>query len=384
MMMQESENFDDLILFQDFCVKSGCDNSIKSINLELKSNCDVLLYSRNKEISRITGIFTFNVFNNVQFSGKLIHRNIDIINLFNKIKKFRINGNRIGLLAQIVDDVFPIPADPLELFDPQLTISEQLLDFIPYKTRIEILNGIIRREMIKLTEINEIIKGFDSADNKKDYTFKRSMDFGIVQIYRDIYTILNSKSENRSDMLAAAIISEKKGVNLADIVVLRNFYEYRMNYNDLQGQIYRSKIEGNNYSKIYKEIRALKKDAGKNFDFTNFKMTRSYSEGILKNEVLVIAKNFLELIGIPFDMDNYNKFPGDSISDIYKVLACLAFLTNKKIIIVDLSRYRSMARDITEYINRFKSTQGMACLYICTSEDMAANKDKLFDRVMYA
>ncbi|WP_337859799.1 hypothetical protein [Ferroplasma sp.] len=384
-MMQEYENSDSLLLFNDFCIESGKNGGIKNLNLEIKSNCDVLLYSGEVDISKITGIFTFNIFNDIKFSGKLLHKGRDIIELVNKIKKFKVNGNRIGILTRLIDDIFPLPADPLELLDPDLTISEQILGFIPYRTRIEVLNGIIRREMIKLTEIKEIIKEFDSADDKKTYVLKKSMDFGILQIYRNIYDILDSASENREDLMVSSIIAEKSGVNLADIVVLRNYYRYRIEFDLLQGEINRNNIEEKDNSKLYKKLAAIKKETKRTFDFTGFKLTRHYSENILKNEILALVKNYMELMGISFNPDNLERVAGNSnISDIYGILTCISFLTDKKMMVIDLSGYSSEAMNIIEYIKRLKSVQNMACLYICTNKDMSENKNKIFDRVIFA
>jgi hypothetical protein len=380
--MQGYDN--NLLSFRDFCIESDKKRSVIALNLDIKSNCDVLIYSRKNDISRIAGIFTFNIFNNIKFSGKLIHNGTDIIYLINNIKKFRINGKRIGMVARLIEDIFTLPANPSELFDPNLTISEQVLGFIPYSTRIEIMNGIIRREMIKLTEIREIIKEFDAAGDKKAYTLRKSMDYGILNIYQNIYDILNSSSENREDLMVSSIIGEKKGIDLADIVVLRNYYRYRMKYSHLMGDIFSNSINGKDSSGIYKELRNVKKDTKENFDFTGFKLTRPYSEGILKNEIMDILKNYMEVVGIPLDPHSFERIPGDSnISDIYKILACIAFLTEKKIMVIDLSDHPSLPMDIIEYIKRFKFLQNMACLYICTSEDMVENGDKIFDRVVY-
>ncbi len=369
--------------FIDFGIESKEIIEIEKLNLDLGWNCDVLLYSKNKNISRIPGIFIFDIFNNMNLHGKIIHRGRDIVELITKIRRFRINGNRIGILARLLGDIFSIPSNPVDIFDPGIKISSQILDFIPYQTRINTLNAIIRREMIKLTEIREIIKDFDAAVDKTTYTIIKSQDFSILQKYMEMYKILDSGSANRENLLASLIIGEKTGVNLADVVMLRDYYRYRLNLDNINGEIYGHNIDGKHDRKIYEERKLIKKNGRKDFDFMSFKVTGLYSENILRNEIIAIVKSYMNITGITYKTDIFEMFPMDAaIADMYKLLACLAFITGTNIMIIDISSHPGVATEIVEFVKRFKSIQNMACLYICTEEEVAGNKNKIFDRVV--
>ena len=87
---QENENS---ISFRGFGIKLNGITEIENLNIDLGWNCDVLLYSRNRNISRITGLFVFDIFNNMEPGGKLMHGGRDMVELITKIKKFRVNGN---------------------------------------------------------------------------------------------------------------------------------------------------------------------------------------------------------------------------------------------------------------------------------------------------
>jgi hypothetical protein len=372
-----------ILSFQDFGIELKGREVIKKVNLELNGNYDILLFSRNTNISLIPGLFIFDIFDYVSFSGKLFHKGVDVLDLLIKIKKFRINGNRIGIASRLLDDVFSIPGDPIELFDPELKISTQILDFVPYNTRIETLNGIVRREMIKLTEIKDIIRQFDEVEDKHDYTILKCMDFGLLGIYNNIYKALSSSSGKREDELSSLIIKEKTGVNLADIVVLRNYYRYRLNYDELNGKLHVTNIERKNDGNVNKEIKRIQKKGKKDFDFISFNLTRSYSENILKNATLELVENYMKLMGISYDADLSDKFPSDvPISHIYKLLVGMAFITGKNSMVIDLSLYPMETPAIAEYVRRLKSIQQMACLYVCTKDEVAKNADKVFDSVI--
>lgn len=383
--MQQAENSlkNSTLSFIDFAVESGGNTVINHLNLELRGNCDVLLHSRNKNISIISGLFVFNIFNDVKLSGKLYHNGTDIVKLINKIRKFRINGNRIGMTAHLMGDIFSIPSNPTDLFDPEIEVSNQVLDFIPYQARIEILNAIIRREMIKLTEIRDIIRDFDTAHDKKAYTITTSMNFGVLHVNGEMYKILNSGSVDRENLLASLIIGEKTGVNLADIVMLRNYYRYRLDYDGLTGEVYKANIERRHDAETHKMQKSMKKMGKKDFDFMGFRIARPYSEGILKKEVLKIIKNYANLIGITYIEEAYENFPADiPVLELYKLMISIAFITGKNILVIDLSIYPAQVKEIAEYAKRLKTLQDMACIYLCTDEYVARNRDKIFDQVV--
>jgi hypothetical protein len=237
--------------------------------------------------------------------------------------------------------------------------------------------------MIKLTEIREIIDGFDAVEDKTTYTIIKSKDFGVLQVYNEMYKILSSVSGNRENLLAALIMGEKTGVNLAEVVILRNYYEYRLSYDKINEDIYRSNIEGKHNNKIYKEKRAIKRIGLKEFSFMSFNVVRSYSENILKDEIVSIITSYMKLIGISYKTEKYEIFPADvNIAELYKLLTCIAFIAGNSVMIIDITDNPFVTGEISEFINQFRSIQNMACLYISSEEEIALNKNKIFDRVI--
>ena len=161
--MMENDYENSILSFDHFNMYTGDKKLAGDLTLQLNDNDEILIISKNGELSSILRIFTFDFFNNYRYSGAIIHRKTNLIDLISNIRKFRINGRRIGMAAYILGDILPVPANPLDLFDAGTDVSSQILDFIPYETRIEVLNAAIRREMIKITEIDEFIHGFDVA-----------------------------------------------------------------------------------------------------------------------------------------------------------------------------------------------------------------------------
>ena len=52
------------------------------------------------------------------------------------------------------------------------------------------------------------------------------------------------------------------------------------------------------------------------------------------------------------------------------------------ILVIDLSIYPAQTEEIAEYAKRLKTLQDMACIYLCTDEYVARNRDKIFDQVV--
>ncbi|NOL61100.1 hypothetical protein HLB00_09745 [Ferroplasma acidiphilum] len=181
------------------------------------------------------------------------------------------------------------------------------------------------------------------------------------------------------------MIGEKTGVNLADMVMLRNYYRYRLTLDGLNGEICECNVNGESCHKIHKKRESVMKKGRKDFNFMNFKVAKSYSENILKIEIINLVKSYMNITGIQYEEGIYDIFPTDAnISDLYKLLTCLAFLTGKSVIIADITLNPGHATEIVEFIKRLKSIQNMACLYICTDDEVAENKNRIFDRVIRA
>ncbi len=380
--MQNSDG-DIILSFEDFGICDGQKKLIDNISIQINRNREVLLVSDNTNISLIPGIFTFDIFNNYRYSGKVIHNGTDLIKLISNIKKFRINGNRIGITAHTLEDVLCIPSNPLNLFDPGTEVYDQILDFIPYETRIDIINSIIRREMIKITEIESVINNFDASLEKKSFTLSICQNFGIVSIYKEIYETLKSGRADRKDRLIYLIIGRKTGINLADMVVLRNYYKYRMNLRTLLYYYKKSIIEMQENKNFHKDIKILKRSARKDFDFMSLNLTKPYSEGMLKNEFIELLTGELTLMGIPFNGELYHKLPSEiPVSDIYKFIIGIGFITEKAVTVVDLSIYPGNLHEISEYIKRMKSLRPMTCLYLCIHDDILEDANRLFDKII--
>jgi hypothetical protein len=92
--MQAIENKRDntSLSFKEFGIKSLNSFPVKNLNIDLGWNCDVLLYSKNKNISIIPGLFIFDIFNNIKLQGKIIHNGINIIDLITKIKNLELKA----------------------------------------------------------------------------------------------------------------------------------------------------------------------------------------------------------------------------------------------------------------------------------------------------
>ncbi len=381
--MKANECENSILSFNHFNMYAGDNKLVGDVTLQLNDNDEVLLISKNAEVSSIIKIFTFDFFNNYRYSGAIIHRKTNLIDLISNIKKFRINGRRIGITAYILGDILPIPANPLDLFDAGTEVSSQILDFIPYETRIEVLNAAIRREMIKITEIDGFIKDFDAAVDKRAFTISVCRDFGIMDIYNSIYNALQSKKPDRRDVIASLIIRRKIGINLADIVVLRDYYKYRLNLDRFLYENKRLSITVSKDIRHHHNVRKFNRTWRKNIDFMTLKFTRAYSENILKNEFLTLLDNELNLMGIQFHREEYSKLAGDiPVAEIYKLITGIGFLTDKSAIIIDISLNALKLEEISGYVKIMKTFQPMACLYLCQGERLTGNIDKLFDAIV--
>lgn len=381
--MKTNEYGNSILVFDHFNMYTGHKKLTGDITLELNNNDEVLLVSKNDELSSIIRIFTFDFFNDYRYSGAIIHRKINLIDLISNIRKFRINGRRIGMAAYILGDILTVPANPQNLFDAGTEISSQILDFIPYETRIEVLNAAIRREMIKITEIDQFINGFDVAADKKTFTISVCRDFGIMEIYNSIYNALQSKKPDRRNIIASLIIRRKRGINLADIVVLRDYYKYRLNLDRFLYENKRLAITVRKNIRHHHNIRKFNRTERKNIDFMTLKFTRSYSENILKDEFLTLLDNELNLMGIPFHREEYNKLAGDiPVSEIYKLITGIGFVTDKSSIIIDFSLNGAKLKEISEYMKIMKTLQPMACLYLYQGVELTGNTDKLFNKIV--
>jgi hypothetical protein len=356
---------------------------IGNVTVSLGNNCEILLTSAKDGISLIPGIFTFDIFNSYRYSGSVRHGGINLIDIITNIKKFRINGNRIGIAAYILGDVLCIPSNPLDLFDLGNEIYSQVLDFIPYETRIDILNSVIRREMIKITEIESIINDFDNSSDRKQFALSVCKNFGVMGIFREIYETLESGKPHRKDLLASLIIRKKTGVNLADIAVLRDYYKYRLQLEQLMYLYKKSIIDSGRDNNLFLEMKALKRRARKDFDFMSLNLTKAYSEGVLKDEFIELLGRELNLIGIAFNHDLYSKLPSEMpVSELYKFIIGTGFVTEKTVTVVDLSLNPEKLPEISEYIRRMKSLQPMACLYLCKHDKLPESAPNLFDRIV--
>lgn len=380
--MQKNDN-KNILSFENFAIYSGKDMLIGNLTLSLSMNCEILLTSANNNISLIPGIFTFDVFNSYRYSGSVMHGGINLIDIISNIKKFRVNGNRIGIAAYVLGDVLCIPSNPLDLFDQENEIYSQILDFLPYETRIDILNSVIRREMIKITEIETIINDFDSSTEKKEFTLWTCKNFGVMGIFNEIYEALESGNPDRRDLLASLIIRKKTGVNLADIAVLRDYYKYRLELERLMYLHKKYTVDSKKDNNLDRKIKTLKRRERKDFDFISLDLAKPYSEGVLKQEFIELLGRELNLMGITFNSDLYSKLPSEiPVSDLYKFIIGTGFVTEKAVTIVDISLDPEKLPDVSEYIRRMKSLQPMACLYLCKHDRLPESSLSLFDSIV--
>ncbi len=372
-----------LLSVKNLTVKKGDILTIQNLNFDIFSNETLLIYSDKELISELCNIFTFDIFHGQAIDGKVIYKNNDIISFIKNIKKFEINGKNIAVLSGIMSDIFAIPANPCDLFNNSENAGDQILDFLHYKTRINLINSIIRREMIKIEDINNIIKIFDSSHNKYESAISIATDFGITDIVDHLFEVLNNKN-NRINNLSALLIHEKKGINLAEMVNLRDYYKVRRKYNELKIEQFNYIINnGKKNRKLKQEIRNIERKEKHDFGGFDLTILKVYSEKILVSEIKNIIISILKLFKIDLVNSVYEeKCMNIETTEIYKILVAIAVLNGSNLVIIDTGKSSGMIEEMGMKIKNMFINYNIGTVYLGSNQDVAKNDKRLFDRVI--
>jgi len=328
---------------------------INNLNAKINNN-SLLIFSNNKNISEFLSIFMFKIINKNYYSGDIFYKNTNIIEELKKIKKFNVKDKNIIMLSNIISKIFVIPEKAKDIFDNSLTISDQILDFLTYNTRIRILNSIIRREMISHDDIKNLIEKYNTSDNKDNFLIYWSTEYGVPNILNELNKILKS-NENLNEKLMRILLYQKTGVNLADIVILRDYYKSK-----------------NGKTNLYKNTE-------NNVDFINIKLKKKSNEKLLKSEVSKHIIEYLKLLEVN-DLNILNKKPEEIENPILKeLLLAIAIFSDIDILIFDNPGITDESKKFMNNINKMHKIFNFA--YICTAYNNNVIKHyyKLFDDI---
>lgn len=334
---------------------------INNLNAKINNSNGLLIFSNNKNISEFLSIFMFKIINKNYYSGDIFYGNVNIIEELKKIKKFNVKDKNIIMLSNVISKIFVIPEKAKDIFDESLTISDQILDFLTYNTRIRILNSIIRREMISHDDIKNLIEKYNASDNKDNFLIYWSTEYGVPNILNELDKILKS-NEDLNEKLMGILLYQKTGVNLADIVILRDYYKSK-----------NIKTKAN----LYK----TGKNTDDNVDFINIKLKKKSNEKLLKSEVSKYIIEYLKLLDVN-DLNILSKKPGEIENPVLKeLLLAIAIFSNIDILIFDNPGITDESKKFMYNINKMHRIFDFA--YICTAHDNNIIKYyyKLFDDV---
>ncbi len=338
---------------------------VNNLNIKINPDKSLLIFSNHKNISEFLSIFMLKILNKNCYSGDIFYDNTDIIQILKKIKRFNIRNKNMLILSDIMRNVFVIPENAMDIFDESLTVSDQILDFLTYNTRIRMLNSIIRREMISHDDIEYLIKNYSNSDNKDNFLIYWATEYGVPNILDDLDKILKT-GENLNEKLMGVLLYQKAGVNLADIVNLRDYYKYKTK-NNVSGVNRR----GNN------------KNIGEDeLNFIDVKLKRKGNEELLKNEINKHIIEYLKFLDVNDGIYILNKKPEEIEKPILKeILLVIMIFSSADILILDNPGITDEAKKFMNNMYRIHKIFNFA--YICTAYNSNVIKSyyKLFDDI---
>ena len=322
---------------------------VNNLNIKINPDKSLLIFSNHKNISEFLSIFMLKILNKNCYSGDIFYDNTDIIQILKKIKRFNIRNKNMLILSDIMRNVFVIPENAMDIFDESLTVSDQILDFLTYNTRIRMLNSIIRREMISHDDIEYLIKNYSNSDNKDNFLIYWATEYGVPNILDDLDKILKT-GENLNEKLMGVLLYQKAGVNLADIVNLRDYYKYKTK-NNVSGVNRR----GNN------------KNIGEDeLNFIDVKLKRKGNEELLKNEINKHIIEYLKFLDVNDGIYILNKKPEEIEKPILKeILLVIMIFSSADILILDNPGITDEAKKFMNNMYRIHKIFNFA--YICTA-----------------
>ncbi len=358
-MIKNNECF--RFITENFSLKIDDDPVFNGLNIKIESAKSLLIFSNNSNISDFLSIFMLKIFNNNYYSGNIFYDNVNITGIMKKIKKFNVKDKNILKLSSIIKNIFVIPEKTVDIFDKTLTVSDQILDFLTYNTRIKMLNSIIRREMISHSDIEYLIENYNNSDDKDSFLIYWATEYGVPNILDELDKILKN-GENLNQKLMEALLYQKTGVNLADIVVLRDYYKYKLKNNEF-----------NTYNN---------KNTEETPNIINIKLKKRSNEELLKNEINKHIIEYLKFLGVDNGIDILNKKPEEIANPILKeILLVIMIFSDAGILILDNPGIEGEEKKFMNNIYKIHKTFNFAYICMAYNNDVIKYYHELFDDI---
>ncbi len=326
----------------------------------------LLISSTNKGV--LSSILSLDIDDDLKMDGKMEYRGKELLKNIKNIKRYSDKDKNLMKVSETLKEIFVIQRESYKIMDKTLTLGEQIIDFIPYNARVRMLNAVLRREMISSKDVELLISNYEKYPDKEDYVRFWSTEYGVVNKTNDIYHILQG-NENKTDKLKELLIFQKTGIDLPNIVELRDFYKYVTGLNTNT----ENKKSQEEYDKLMKEK--------KRFAFFKLalKLNRKGIEDILTRELKRYMLEYLKFMGFSNDESILNVYPStDSEILIKHLFLAILIFSDAKLLVFECSK------NIEKFlgsVNLLRKTYGFGV--ICISEDAYVLKTMpgLFDYV---
>ncbi|MFG1390027.1 MULTISPECIES: hypothetical protein [Acidiplasma] len=327
---ESMERNNPVIKFNNFSAINNKNLRLYGLNHEIMDNESVLLIFNDERKDLFMSIFYLNADENIKVSGTMEILGEDVSGLINRIKRYSKNDKNLMAAAYSLKNVFIIPEHACELFDKTLKIKDQIIDFIPYSARVRILNAVLRRETFSREDIKLLMDGYKKYPDTENYLRYWATEYGVINKLNEIKNVLERSEEPENELMEIMLL-QKKGIDLANIVELRDFYRFKDDYVN----IYYKKNSKYNYSYARDKIRIDMEK--KNFRFFNLllRINRHGIEHDLNSEINAYILEYLKYMNIKSDTSELNKYPHEVDPELLKhiLLAIYAFSDVKLLII---------------------------------------------------
>ncbi len=240
-----------VIKFNNFSAINNKNLRLYGLNHEIMDNESVLLIFNDERKDLFMSIFYLNADENIKVSGTMEILGEDVSGLINRIKRYSKNDKNLMAAAYSLKNVFIIPEHACELFDKTLKIKDQIIDFIPYSARVRILNAVLRRETFSREDIKLLMDGYKKYPDTENYLRYWATEYGVINKLNEIKNVLERSEEPENELMEIMLL-QKKGIDLANIVELRDFYRFKDDYVNIY---YKKKNSKYNYSYARDKIR---------------------------------------------------------------------------------------------------------------------------------
>ncbi len=358
---------DNVLNFENFTVWKSGDKVMDNVNMSVADSDSLLLiYGKNK--GALQSILSLDIDKDIDLYGKIEYHGKDVVREIKNIKRYSDKDKNLMKVSEILKDIFVIQEESYKTMDKTLTLGEQIIDFIPYNARIHMLNAVLRREMISSKDIELLISNYEKYTDKEDFVRFWSTEYAVINKTNDIYHILQ-QDENKADRLKELLIFQKTGIDLANIVELRDFYKYMTDLNR-NAENEKNKID---YGKS--------KDERKRFAFFKLalKLNRKGIEDVLTRELKRYMLEYLKFMGFTDDESILNVYPSADIELLIKhlFLAILIF-SDSKMLVFD---YSKNIKRFLDNVNLLRKTFGFGVICIARDAAILKTMPELFDYV---